>query len=85
MTRTEKNHARIAVGESANLVIFRGRYYSEVLSRPQLDRVVIRDGRPLSVELPDYRELDPSPPAAPGGKDKKEKNGGVKRARGGGK
>mmetsp|Transcript_17736 Transcript_17736/g.43922 ORF Transcript_17736/g.43922 Transcript_17736/m.43922 type:complete len:473 (-) Transcript_17736:1769-3187(-) len=51
-------HGRIAVGGKADLVIFRGRFYSEVLSRPQQDRLVLRDGRPLMVEVPDYRELD---------------------------
>ena len=32
-------HGRIGVGLPANLVIFRGRRYSELLSRPQHDRV----------------------------------------------
>ena len=53
-----ERHGRIAVGGAANLVVFRGRYYSEVLSRPQLDRLVLRDGRPLMADVPDYRELD---------------------------
>lgn len=69
----DEHHGRIAVDGPADLVIFRGRFYSEVLSRPQFDRLVLRDGRPLMVEPPDYRELD-------------RKNGvtsGVKRARGG--
>jgi hypothetical protein len=32
-------HGRIGVGLPANLVVFRGRRYSELLSRPQHDRV----------------------------------------------
>jgi len=32
-------HGRIGVGLPANFVIFRGRRYSELLSRPQYDRV----------------------------------------------
>jgi cytosine/adenosine deaminase-related metal-dependent hydrolase len=53
-----EHHGRVAVGGPANLVVFRGRCYSELLSRPQLDRLVLRDGRPLMDDVPDYRELD---------------------------
>jgi len=49
---------RIGVGLAANLVWFKGRSYSELLSRPQCDRVVIRDGMAIDTTLPDYRELD---------------------------
>jgi cytosine deaminase len=49
---------RIAVGASADLVLFRGRSMTELLSRPQSDRVVLRAGRPLRDALPDWRELD---------------------------
>ncbi len=48
----------IGVGEAADLVLFRGRGYSELLSRPQGDRVVLRRGEPIDTALPDYRELD---------------------------
>ena len=72
--RLGEQHGRIAVGGAANLVIFRGRFYSEVLARPQLDRLVLRDGRPLTVEVPDYRELDRK-------KGSGSTAGGVKRAR----
>jgi hypothetical protein len=34
-----RQHGRVAAGLPANLVIFRGRRYSELLSRPQYDRV----------------------------------------------
>jgi cytosine deaminase len=49
---------RIGVGQVADLVVFRARGYSELLSRPQSDRVVLRAGQLLDAEVPDYRELD---------------------------
>jgi cytosine deaminase len=49
---------RIASGAPADLVLFKARGYSELLSRPQADRVVLRAGRPIDTALPDYRELD---------------------------
>jgi cytosine deaminase len=49
---------RIAVGGSADLVLFRARQPSELLARPQTDRIVLRAGRPIDRPLPDYRELD---------------------------
>ena len=49
---------RIAVGLPADLVLFEARRYSELLSRPQTDRIVLRQGRPIDTTLPSYRELD---------------------------
>jgi cytosine deaminase len=48
----------IAAGADADLVLFRGRGFSELLSRPQADRVVLRRGQPIDTDPPDYRELD---------------------------
>jgi cytosine deaminase len=48
----------IAAGLPADLVLFRGRNFTELLARPQSDRTVLRAGRPIDTELPDYRELD---------------------------
>jgi len=48
----------IAQGASADLVLFRARDYSELLSRSQQDRIVLRAGRAIDRTLPDYRELD---------------------------
>jgi cytosine deaminase len=45
-------------GSSADLVLFRARTMSELLARPQSDRVVLRAGRPIDTTPPDYRELD---------------------------
>lgn len=49
---------RIAVGGAADLVLFSARRWSEFLSRPQSDRVVLRRGKVIDRSLPDYRELD---------------------------
>ncbi|PSC72883.1 Cytosine deaminase [Micractinium conductrix] len=51
-------HGRIGPGLPANFVVFRGRRYSELLSRPQFDRVVVRNGVPLEEVSPSYEELD---------------------------
>ena len=48
----------IGPGFSADLVVFRGRSWTELLSRPQADRTVIRAGRAIDTTLPDYRDLD---------------------------
>jgi cytosine deaminase len=48
----------IAEGAPADLVLFRARTFNELLARPQSDRVVLRNGRPIARHLPDYRELD---------------------------
>ena len=49
---------RLAVGAPADLVIFEGRNWSEVLSRPENGRTVLRAGRPIDRRLPSYAELD---------------------------
>ena len=45
-------------GLAADLVVFAARSYSEWLSRPQGDRLVLRAGRPIDTTPPSYRELD---------------------------
>ena len=50
---------RIRAGAPADLVLFSARDWSEFLSRPQADRVVMRDGSAIDRALPDYRDLDP--------------------------
>ena len=49
---------RLRVGVPADLVLFRARHWSELLARPQSDRVIVRGGRARAAELPDHRELD---------------------------
>jgi len=46
-------------GAPADLIICNARSWSEFLSRPQADRIVIRKGRAIDRTLPDYSELDP--------------------------
>ena len=45
-------------GGPADLVIFKGRSWTELLSRPESDRIVVRDGKPIARDIPDYAELD---------------------------
>lgn len=52
------NLGRIAVGLPADLILFKARNFSELLSRAQGDRTVLRQGREIDTTLPDYRELD---------------------------
>jgi len=48
----------LKIGGAADFVIFRGRNWTELLSRPESDRIVVRDGRSVGGVLPDYAELD---------------------------
>ncbi|MBD2329517.1 cytosine deaminase [Alkalinema sp. FACHB-956] len=49
---------RIGGGLSADLVLFKARSFSELLSRSQHDRIVLRNGKQIETTLPDYAELD---------------------------
>ena len=46
------------VGMPADLVICRARNWTELFARPQADRIVMRAGRQIDRQLPDYAELD---------------------------
>ena len=48
----------LAIGAPADLVIFKARSWTELFSRPQSDRIVVRDGQQIDRTLPDYAELD---------------------------
>mmetsp|Transcript_4556 Transcript_4556/g.15166 ORF Transcript_4556/g.15166 Transcript_4556/m.15166 type:complete len:530 (+) Transcript_4556:4518-6107(+) len=49
----------VAEGADADLVLFPGaRRASELLARPQTDRIVLRRGRPQFTRLPDFADLD---------------------------
>jgi cytosine deaminase len=52
-------HGRLKAGAPADLVLLSARFMSEMLSRSQADRVVLRAGMAIDTSLPDYRELDP--------------------------
>ena len=54
----DENMGKIEIGQAADLVLFKARSYSELLSRPQSDRLVFRDGIAIDRNLPDYSELD---------------------------
>ena len=45
-------------GATADLIIFRGRTFSEMFARHQGDRVVIRNGNSIDTTPPDFRSLD---------------------------
>lgn len=53
-----KDIGKIIPGNSAELIIFPARYLSELLSRSQHNRLILRQGKKISAELPDYQELD---------------------------
>lgn len=48
----------IEPGSIADLIIFPARYFSELLARSQHERIVIRKGKKIDTQLPDYSELD---------------------------
>jgi cytosine/creatinine deaminase len=52
------NLGRIGVGLPADLILFKARNFSELLSRNQFDRTVLQQGKEIDTTLPDYRELD---------------------------
>ncbi|NJM27692.1 MAG: amidohydrolase family protein, partial [Pseudanabaena sp. RU_4_16] len=52
------NSGQISVGLPADLIIFKARNFSELLSRPHSDRIVLRAGKAIDATLPDYDELD---------------------------
>jgi cytosine deaminase len=49
---------QLRVGAAADLVLFPARHMTELLSRPQSDRLVLRGGRVSDATPPDWRELD---------------------------
>ncbi|ONH81145.1 cytosine deaminase [Roseomonas mucosa] len=51
-------HGSIGVGAPADLIIFRARRMDELLARRRGPRLILRAGRLIETDLPDYRELD---------------------------
>jgi len=47
-----------AKGAPADLIVTSARSYTELFSRPQADRIVLRAGQAIDQTLPSYRELD---------------------------
>ncbi|AIE75983.1 MULTISPECIES: cytosine deaminase [unclassified Synechocystis] len=52
------NNGILRVDAPADLVIFSARYFNELFSRSQGDRLVIRRGKPTHKKPPHYQELD---------------------------
>lgn len=50
--------ASLQSGAPADFVIFNARTNTELLARPQADRIVLRNGAAINRRLPDYSELD---------------------------
>jgi cytosine/creatinine deaminase len=48
----------LSPGAPADLVICKARIWTELFSRPQSDRIVLRGGRQIDRTLPDYSDLD---------------------------
>ena len=48
----------LVVGAPADMILTRARDFTELFSRPQADRVVLRAGRQIAAAPPDYSELD---------------------------
>src|SRR4051794_1842780 len=51
-------HGRIEAGDPADLVLLPARTFTELVARPQADRTLLVNRRPIETALPDYRELD---------------------------
>lgn len=49
---------KLFAGGPADFVVFKGRSWTELLSRPESERIVVRDGRAIERVVPDYAELD---------------------------
>jgi cytosine/creatinine deaminase len=45
-------------GGPANMILTRARDFTELLARPQSDRIVVRNGEASNAKAPDYAELD---------------------------
>jgi cytosine deaminase len=50
--------AQLLTWQTQDFVVFRARCFSELLSRPQADRAVVRGGAQVAATVPDYSELD---------------------------
>lgn len=51
-------HGRLTAGQTADMIVFSARNWSEFTARPASDRIVLRAGLPCPTTPPDYAELD---------------------------
>ena len=49
---------RLAVGEPADMILTQARDFTELFSRPQADRLVVRNGAAIEAAAPAYSDLD---------------------------
>ena len=49
---------RIGLGDPADFLLFEGRSWTELLSRPEANRILVRDGVITARTVPSYAELD---------------------------
>lgn len=45
-------------GAPADLILTKARDFTELLARPQADRIVLRDGKPVEAAPPDFSDID---------------------------
>ena len=53
-----EGHGILTAGAKADFIITGARNFTELLSRPQSDRSIVRNGRPIAAKVPNYRHLD---------------------------
>lgn len=54
----DESVGQLDIGAAADFVVFEGRSWTELLSRPESGRVVVRDGTIIDRTLPPYSQLD---------------------------
>lgn len=52
------SYGRIGLGDPADFLVFEGRAWTELLSRPESNRILVRDGHVVDRTIPSYDELD---------------------------
>ncbi len=52
------SYGRIGLGDPADFLVFEGRTWTELLSRPESNRTLVRDGQIVERTIPSYDELD---------------------------
>lgn len=55
----DAHYGRLVIGGPADFLIFEGRSWTELLSRPESNRSLVRDGVVIERTIPPYSQLDP--------------------------
>ena len=53
-----ERHGTLTPKAKADFIITGARNFTELFSRPQSDRSIVRNGRPIAAKVPNYRQLD---------------------------